>query len=127
MHDAVSAYAVIISGIVLAAENIYRQDFDMKVDGFCYRNRSTVDCIRALQQPHCRYSHVKAQIVDFLEIGTRLGRGCDLAFGTFQIDIHYVASVAGKGAAYSCPGFLIDSLVRQDFHRKLRNCAGTHA
>ena len=56
-----------------------------------------------------------------------MGRGCDLAFGTFHIDIHYVASVAGKGAAYSCPGFLIDSLVRQDFHRKLGNCAGTHA
>ena len=61
---------------------------------------------------------IEAQIVDFLEIGTRLGRGCNLAFGTFHIDIHYVASVAGKGAAYASPGFLIDGLVRQAPHRR---------
>ena len=60
----------------------------------------------------------------------RLGVGCASGgnpSGPFHIDIHSVAPVAGKGAAYSGPGFHIRSLVGEDFHSDFIHRTRTHA
>ena len=60
----------------------------------------------------------------------RLGVGCASGgnpSGPFHIDIHSVAPVAGKGAAYSGPGFHIRGLVGEDFHSDFIHRTRTHA